>query len=166
MTTHSDISCLENSMDRETWWVIYSPWGRKNSDMPEHTLIHIVALQCYVNFFCIAKWIHSTYTHIPSFLGILSHLGHHGAHRRVLWAIEWKVKKPLSPVQLCDPMEYSLPGSSVHGILQARLLEWVAVPFSRGLPDPGIKPRSLPHCRQILYHLSYQGSLSYTVGSH
>ena len=33
---------------------------------------------------------------------------------------------------LCDPMDCSLPGSSVHGILQARILEWVAIPFSRG----------------------------------
>ena len=41
------------------------------------------------------------------------------------------------------PKEYSLPGSSVHGISQARILEWVAVPFSRDLPKPGIKPRSL-----------------------
>ena len=33
---------------------------------------------------------------------------------------------------LCDRMDYSLPGSSIHGILQARILEWVAVPFSMG----------------------------------
>ena len=33
---------------------------------------------------------------------------------------------------LCDPMDYSLPGSSVHGILQARILEWVAMSSSRG----------------------------------
>ena len=33
---------------------------------------------------------------------------------------------------LCDPMDYSPPGSSVHGILQARTLEWVAIPFSKG----------------------------------
>ena len=33
---------------------------------------------------------------------------------------------------LCDPIDNSLPGSSVHGILQARILEWVAVPSSRG----------------------------------
>ena len=33
---------------------------------------------------------------------------------------------------LCDPMDCSPPGSSVHGILQARILEWVAMPFSRG----------------------------------
>ena len=33
---------------------------------------------------------------------------------------------------LCDPIDYSPPGSSIHGILQARILEWVAIPFSRG----------------------------------
>ena len=37
---------------------------------------------------------------------------------------------------LCDPMDYSLPGSSVHGILQARILEWVAMPSSRGSSQP------------------------------
>ena len=37
---------------------------------------------------------------------------------------------------LCDPMEYSLPGSSVHGILQARILEWVAISFSKGSSQP------------------------------
>ena len=39
--------------------------------------------------------------------------------------------KSLSLVQLCDPMDCSLPGSSVHRIFQARVLEWVAIPFSR-----------------------------------
>ena len=44
------------------------------------------------------------------------------------------------------------------GILQARILEWVAIPFSRGSsPMKGSNP-GLPHCRQILYHLSHQGS--------
>ena len=90
-----------------------------------------------------------------------------------------------------QPMDYG-----VHGILQARILEWVAIPFSRGSSQPEIKPGSptwqadslpadpsgkpkstgvgglsllqwisltqewnwsLLHCRQILYHLSYQG---------
>ena len=37
---------------------------------------------------------------------------------------------------LCDPMNYSPPSSSVHGILQARILEWVAMPFSRGSSQP------------------------------
>ena len=43
---------------------------------------------------------------------------------------------------LCDPMDCSLLGSSVHGILQARILEWAASPFSRCLPSLGIEPRS------------------------
>ena len=37
---------------------------------------------------------------------------------------------------LCDSMDCSPPGPSVHGILQARVLEWVAVPFSRGSSPP------------------------------
>ena len=41
---------------------------------------------------------------------------------------------------LCDPMDYSLPGSSLHGIFQARVLEWIAVSFSGDLLDPGIEP--------------------------
>ena len=58
---------------------------------------------------------------------------------------------------LCHPMDYSLPNSSVHGILQARILELVAVPLSRGIfPTQGSNP-GLPHWRQILYCLSHQG---------
>ena len=48
-----------------------------------------------------------------------------------------------SRVQLCDPMDCSPPGSSVRGISQARMLEWVAMPPPGDLPDPGIKPVSL-----------------------
>ena len=48
-----------------------------------------------------------------------------------------------SCLTLCDLMDCSLPGSSVHGILQARILEWVASISSPGdLPDPGIEPES------------------------
>jgi len=51
-------------------------------------------------------------------------------------------------------MEF-VSGSSVHGILQARLLEWVAVPFSRGIfSTQGLNP-GLLHCRQILYLLNH-----------
>ena len=42
---------------------------------------------------------------------------------------------------LCDPMDCSLPGSSVHGILQARILEWAAMPFSRGSSWPRDRTR-------------------------
>ena len=51
----------------------------------------------------------------------------------------WTIKKAESESEvaqsyptLCNPMDYRLPGSSLHGILQARILEWVAISFSRG----------------------------------
>ena len=43
---------------------------------------------------------------------------------------------------LCDSMNYSLLGSSIHGIFQARVLEWVTISFSRDLLDPGIESGS------------------------
>ena len=43
---------------------------------------------------------------------------------------------------LCDSMDCSLPGSTVYGIFQAKILEWVAIPSPGDLPDPGIEPRS------------------------
>ena len=52
-----------------------------------------------------------------------------------------KVKVAQSCPTLCNPVDYT-----VHGILQARILEWVAVPFSRGIfPIQGWNP-GLPHC--------------------
>ena len=64
---------------------------------------------------------------------------------------EVKVKAAQSCPTLCKPMDCSLPGSTVHGILQARILEWVAIPFSRvssqprdGTQDSHITGDSLP----------------------
>ena len=49
-----------------------------------------------------------------------------------------------SCLTLCEPMDYSPPGSTVYGILQARILEWVAISSSReDLPNPGIEPAFL-----------------------
>ena len=52
---------------------------------------------------------------------------------------------------LCHPMDYT-----VHGILQDRILEWVAFPSPGDLPNPGIEPRS--PALHILYQLSHKGS--------
>ena len=57
--------------------------------------------------------------------------------------VKMKVLIAQSCLTLCDPMDYSPPASSVHGILQVRILEWVAISSPGDLPDPGIKPRSL-----------------------
>ena len=56
----------------------------------------------------------------------------------------------------CDPMDCSPPGSSVHGILQARTLEWVAMPSSKG----SSQPRS-PALLGILYPLSHRQAQEY-----
>ena len=61
---------------------------------------------------------------------------------RFTWLYANKVKL-LNRVRLFyDPMDCSLPGSSIHGIFQAIVLEWGAISFSRDPPDPGIEPRS------------------------
>ena len=53
------------------------------------------------------------------------------------------MKVAQSCLTLCNPKDCSPPGSSVHGILQVRILQWVSIAPPRDLPDPGIKPRSL-----------------------
>ena len=58
---------------------------------------------------------------------------------------------------LCDPMVCSPPGSSVHGILQPRILH----ALSKGSSRPSESNPGLPHCREILYCLSYLGSPSH-----
>ena len=68
--------------------------------------------------------------------------------------MKWsEVKVTQSCPALWETMDYT-----VHGILQAWILEWVAIPFSRGIfPSQRSNP-GLPHCRQILYQLSHKGN--------
>ena len=54
----------------------------------------------------------------------------------------WVWAKSLQSTTPCDPMDCSPPDSSVHGILQAKILKWAATPSSRDLPKPGIEPTS------------------------
>ena len=56
---------------------------------------------------------------------------------------------------LCDPMDCSPPGSSVQGILQARILKWVASSLLQGIFPTQGSNASLLHCRQSLYHQSH-----------
>ena len=75
--------------------------------------------------------------------------------------IAWKVKVLVTQlcVTLCSSTHYSPPGSSVNGILQARILESVAIPLLQWIFPTQGSNQGLLHCRQILYQLSYQGSL-------
>ena len=90
-------------------------------------------------------------------------------HPQVLTEPEPSAHAPQQPPTSCsalvsqsrptlhDPMDSSPPGSFVHGILWARMLEWVATPFSRGSSRPRDQTQGLLRCRQILYYLSQQG---------
>ena len=60
---------------------------------------------------------------------------------------------------LCDPMDCSLPGFSIHGILQARILEWIAISFSRRSSWPRDWTQVSHLVGRCFNHLSHQGSL-------
>ena len=64
-----------------------------------------------------------------------------------------RAKSLQSCLTLCNPVDCSLPGSSVHGILQARIQEWVACSPPEHLPDPGFELTSHVSCigRQVPY---------------
>ena len=59
-------------------------------------------------------------------------------------------------------MDHSPPGSSVHGISQTRILEWVPISFSGDLPNPGIEP-GFPASQEDSLLLSHQGSPSHLI---
>ena len=73
-----------------------------------------------------------------------------------------KVLVAQSCLTLCEPMDYSLPGSSVHGVFQARTLEWVVIPFSRGSSWP--RDWTQVSCTAGKFYLSHQEMGSGEVG--
>ena len=89
---------------------------------------------------------------IKSFNSIVSSGLHFFMKAHVKLVLQVKVLVFQSCPTLCNPMDYSLPGSSVYGILQARILEWVAVLFSKGSShsrdiepgSPALQADSLP----------------------
>ena len=76
-------------------------------------------------------WWENGYMYMYDWVCLLSSWNYHNIVNQ-----QWKVKVAQSCLTLCDTMDCSLSGSSVHGILHARILEWVAIPFSRGSSQP------------------------------
>ena len=64
---------------------------------------------------------------------------------------------------LCNPMDFSLPGSSVHGIFQARILDWIAISFSRGQSQPRERLVSLASLHLLSCNLSLVSQLCLTL---
>ena len=128
MATHSNILSWKIPQAEEP--SIYSPWGHKESDMTEwatHTLGIYSFYNAVVNnislYVLIPNHLLQIYRNIIDFCTLILYLA-------VLCFVtqSWQTH--------CDPMDCSQPGSSVHGILQARMLEWVDIPFSRGSFQP------------------------------
>ena len=70
--------------------------------------------------------------HVSIIFKFFPHLGQH----RILSRVPCAIHLLQSYLSLCDPVDCSPPGSILHGILQARILEWVAIPFSKGSFQP------------------------------
>ena len=79
----------------------------------------------------------------------------HGVAKSQTWHSDWTVQfssVAQSCPTLCDPMNCSLPSSSVHRISQARMQEWVAISYSRGSSRPRDPTHTSCIGRQVLYH--------------
>ena len=74
-------------------------------------------------------------------LSILFNVIHSQKDKRGLLVCEGEIESTQSCSTPCDPMDCSLPGSSLHGIFQARILEWGAIAFSRGSSRPRDRTR-------------------------
>ena len=74
---------------------------------------------------------------------------------KVIYESESESEVAQSCLTLCDILDCSLSGSSIHGIFQARVLQWIAISFSRGSSRTQELNPGLQYCRQMLYHLSH-----------
>ena len=114
-----------------------------------HTLLYIL-----LNVMWKPGWEENSGENGYMYVALLFTWNYHNIVNR-LWNEKPKVLVAQSCLTLCNPMDCSPPGSSVHGISQARILEWVAMPFSRGSSWP--RDRTHVSCiagtgRQIPYH--------------
>ena len=130
-------SCLENP-HRQRSLAGYNPWGHKESDTTEQPSTASTAPSstrnwenCVTDCSQIFQGENATYTH---------------AQNGIAFVAVVVVLVTQSRSSLCDPMDCSLPGSSVHGILQARILEWVDM-ISRGSSRPRDRTQVSGICR-------------------
>ena len=143
----------------------------EQTEQVEEDKIHTQNQLCFTMFceFLLQSRVNQLHVYIhPFFFGFPSHLSHHRILSRVpqLYSrFPWCCAKLLlSCLTLCNPIDCSPPASSVHGILQARILEWVAMPSSRRSSQPRDRTRVsyISHTgRQVPYHQHHLGSPGY-----
>ena len=123
-------SCMEISMTRGTWWAAAHGVCKEldTTERTEHTRMPSWFLS---KFFCLPhpSLRNNAGSNLPFFLRGLPESVHH-LDQETAAAAAAAAKLLQSCPTLCDPIDGSLPGSSVHGIFQARVLEWGAIAFS------------------------------------
>ena len=145
-------SCLENPRDGGAWWAAISGVAQSRT-----RLKRLSSSMCKIFYRCVVKYLYMNIRHQKE------------NHKARCLSPEGKTQVCVCvclcghahvhvPVQscptLCDPMDCNPPGSSIRGILQARILEWVTISFSRGSFRPRDQtPISYISCigRQVLY---------------
>ena len=158
-------SCPKNPMVRGVWWATVLRVAKSRTWLSDWALIHTQhAILCtcllttWAMWVCIMSFSSKGYSRSGIFyLPIVHFWISKLTILHIVWykysfcicpfffcpllSLSWKWKWKCLLI-ICKPMDCSLPGSSACGILQARILEWVAKPFSRESSDLGIKPRS------------------------
>ena len=144
----------------------YGQWGRKESDTTEWlNWTELSSLQEYLANPDLAERFQDWCSKVQDSLGFHVTVGYHasdlvsGSLVLILFKSACVCAKLLQLcLTLCNPMDCSLPGSSVHGFLQVRILEWSAMPSSSGSFQPRDRPSislaSYVFCigKQVLYH--------------
>ena len=109
---------LKTPMDRGAWWATVHGVAKSHTGLNSHSHTHSME---YFSLLFATRCFGFLSTSVKNVMGIL---------------IEVKVLITQSCMTLCNPMDCSLPGSSVYGISQARTLEWIAISSSRGSSQP------------------------------
>ena len=133
LTWHGIKTYTQDLKQQTSSYEMSQSWGFKAAQTDyrwQHWIIYIPEIGTGVNFKCSPMIITAQYVSVSS---------QHAARLVCLGA-----NSPQSHRTLCGSADCSSPGSSVHGILQARTLEWVAMPSSRDHPDPGTLPLAPP----------------------
>ena len=130
-------SCLENLMDREAWWDTIHRVAKSERQLKQLSTHVFKILKLPTNKSLGQRAFSDDYQHREELTSILLKLSWKTAFKPVLHSqqpsyqnTQVKMKVTRSCPTLCDPMDYT-----VHGILQARILQWVAFPFSGGSPQ-------------------------------
>ena len=132
-------SCLKNSMKRGGWWATVCAWAKNQT----WARCYITTVSTYVSI--LHGWITSHHQFCGFNTAPTCNLGASHVDERSGYT-HTHIRVYQSYSTLGSPKDCSPLGSSVHGILQARILEWVTIPFSRGSSQPRDQTQTQVSC--------------------